>query len=128
MPSEPMTFEMFETWIARHGTDAARWPDPSLATDPQLAAWLAVEREWENDLGSLPPLSANFADSVVAAVSPERNIWWRDWRGAGVAAAVVAMLSVGFVGPSFMSPSEDEAWAELATDAGFADLYEWVEG
>ena len=133
MPSDTITFEIFETLVARHGTDPARWPDPALAADPQIAAWLAEERAWERDLGVGAPLSANFADRVVAATTPARRAtWWSGRRGAAVAAAFAAMVGVGVVAPGLLPGAEsdpaEEAWAELATDAGFGDLYAWVEG
>ena len=127
-----MQFSDFESLIALHGTDPARWPTPSLAERADMREWLRRERELDAALnlgtgGDLPTLSANFGDRVVSNLPRERTLtpWW-------IGGAVAATLAAGvfFTQPQSepQSDPEAEAWETLAEDAGFADLYAWVEG
>ena len=119
-----MRFEDFETLVALHGTDPARWPTPALAERADVREWLRRERELDAALdGELPPLSANFGDRVVSNLPRERSRtpWW-------IGGAVAATLAAGVF---LIQPQPDpqaEAWETLAEDAGFGDLYAWVEG
>ena len=119
-----MRFSDFETLVALHGTDPARWPTPALAERADVQRWLRHEHELDVALKSeLPPLSANFGDRVLANLPRERNRtpWW-------IGGAVAAALAAGLF---FMQPQPDpqaEVWEALAEDAGFGDLYAWVEG
>ena len=128
MEPDTMRFEDFESLVALHGTDPARWPTPSLAERADVREWLRRERELDAALGGeLPPLSANFGDRVVGNLPRERSRtpWW-------IGGAVAATLAAGvfFTQPQSepQSDPEAEAWETLAEDAGFADLYAWVEG
>ena len=127
-----MTFEEFEILVARHGTDPALWPNPALANDPTVAEWLSAERALEAQLQASPPqLSSNFADRVVDALPAER----RSFPGRGAVAAMFLAAAIG-VGVLSQSPyvngpapeEETEPWKQFAEEAGYADLWAWVEG
>ena len=132
MDPDTMRFEDFETLVAIHGTDPARWPTPSLAERADVREWLRRERELDAAIklemgGDLPPLSANFGDRVVGNLPRERTLtpWW---IGGAVAATLAAGVFLMQPQPDPLFDPEAEAWETLAEDAGFADLYAWVEG
>jgi ferric-dicitrate binding protein FerR (iron transport regulator) len=122
-----MLFETFETLIARHGTDPARWPDPLLAEQEHVKAWLKAERELNAAMQAVPTaaLSANFQDRVIEALPNTQSN--RSGRRLRYGSLVAAALACVFAGTLFLqSPSEDEAWQEAAEDIGLGDIYEWV--
>ena len=120
-----MHFRDFESLVALHGTDPSRWPTPGLAERAEVKAWLRRERELDAALvGSIPPLSANFSDRVVGNL-PSAHSSARWWTGGAVAATLAAGVLLAL--PQQPDPQAD-AWEALAEDAGFADLYAWVEG
>ena len=126
-----MTFTDFETLVARHGSDPANWPDPGLAERADVKAWLATERELDARLARahVPALSANFTDRVVSNLPAERPASRRLWVPSLVAASLVAVFSAGILlSAPDPAPVEDDAWETFAEDAGFSDLYAWVEG
>ena len=128
MEPDTMRFRDFESLVALHGTDPALWPKPSLAERADVREWLRRERELDAALSSdLPPLSANFGDRVVSNLPRERSRtpWW---IGGAVAATLAAGVFLMQPQPDPQFDPEAEAWETLAEDAGFADLYAWVEG
>ena len=127
MTDPDMTFEEFERLVARHGTNPALWPDPSLSADDTVRDWLATERALEArlQLAATPALSANFSDRVVGALPSTRSRW--RVPGAVAAMLVAAVISVGVMqnGPT-QGGTSAEPWMDFAEDAEFGDLYEWV--
>ena len=134
-----MRFDEFEILVARFGTDASRWPEPQLARLSHVARWLEAEREMEREveaaMGAPAPLSANFADRVVDALppAPESARVSSPPRGrlaAGAAAGLVA-ASLAALGTWALWPAREglaQDWEALAEEAGFVELYAWVEG
>ena len=82
---------------------------------------------------NVPAPSADLADRIAANIparpANDRAPWWPKLV-AGASAVAATVLAVGMIysgSTDVETDSEVDLWASAASDAGFAELYAWVE-
>lgn len=86
------------------------------------------------ETSAVPAPRADLSDRIMAAAHVQTPLeaandhtpWTRNARVWSAAAGIAATMVAGFFVLS-SQPSEAELWATHAEDAGFGDLYAWVD-